>query len=81
MTCPVCGGEFTKRSRVHRFCSRECKRVDEAQQIDGGPDNGPALTMQEVGTEIGVSRSRVDQIEKGALAKLRALGLKREDWL
>lgn len=80
MICPVCASEFTPRTSRHRFCSDKCQEVS-SFGCDLKLDNGPVRTLAEVGAELGVSRSRIDQIEKGALAKLRGLGLRREDWL
>ena len=38
-------------------------------------DDGPAMTLQEVGDQLGISRERVAQIERHALRKLRAFAV------
>jgi hypothetical protein len=76
--CIVCGARFEKRSRVHVYCSTECKRTDEF--VAAPVNNGPERTLDEVGEAFGLSKSRIGQIEQEALAKLRAV-MHREDFL
>ncbi|MCX6001648.1 MAG: RNA polymerase sigma factor RpoD, partial [Chloroflexi bacterium] len=56
-----------KTSDIIRILDRE-RRIIEMRY---GLDNEQGLTLKEVGTEFGLTRERIRQIEKEALAKLR----------
>lgn len=70
-----CGAEATLRGHdlVHGTCSKGCRRC--APPGDGRPRDtvdGIGLTHEEIAQRLGISASRVQQIEKEALAKMRA---------
>ncbi|TAK28758.1 MAG: RNA polymerase sigma factor RpoD/SigA [Chloroflexota bacterium] len=58
-------------------------RERRALELRFGLDDGPGLTLEEVGREFGLTRERIRQIECEALAKLRESGLydKLKDYL
>lgn len=65
------------------------KRLEEREKMvvisRFGLDGGEALTLEEIGQTLGLTRERIRQIEVGALAKLRAMiaerTMNREDLL
>lgn len=69
-SCPACmaqlpgafGGEYRK------FCDRECRELFASQQR-GEPFF--AMSHEDIGTELGISRQAVAKIEKNALRKFR----------
>ncbi len=71
MICHHCLATFHANTRApkHFYCSRACQDADRVHPET--VDNGPARTLEDVGRELGLSKSRVAQIEKIAFAKLR----------
>ena len=46
--------------------------VDEGEEaVDRGPKDGPEMTYEEIGDELGISVERVRQIAEGAMRKIR----------
>jgi hypothetical protein len=66
--CPVCSEEFEQNTRwrdAQTFCSVWCRDI--------GTERTPyAMTLEDIGKELGLSSSRVDQIIQGALVKVRS---------
>ncbi|HEX4334741.1 MAG TPA: sigma factor-like helix-turn-helix DNA-binding protein [Polyangiaceae bacterium] len=81
-TCPVCEEPFTARTSRQIYCSEDCK-YEAKNALRAGVDNADkmAMTLEETAAELGVSKTRVGQLEERALKKLRGLQLRREDWL
>lgn len=57
--------------RVEQFLRRLSEREEEILRIRYGFQDGMAHTLQQTGDRFGITRERVRQIEKRALAKLR----------
>jgi RNA polymerase sigma factor (sigma-70 family) len=57
---------------IERLMQRLGERERQILRLRFGLDRGEPRTLDEVGTEIGLTRERIRQIERSALAKLRA---------
>jgi RNA polymerase sigma factor (sigma-70 family) len=59
-------------AEIDRLMERLGERERQILRLRFGLDRGEPRTLDEVGTEIGLTRERIRQIERSALAKLRA---------
>ena len=59
-------------AEIERLMQRLGERERQILRLRFGLDRGEPRTLDEVGTEIGLTRERIRQIERSALAKLRA---------
>jgi RNA polymerase sigma factor (sigma-70 family) len=59
-------------AELDRLMQRLGERERQILRLRFGLDRGEPRTLDEVGTEIGLTRERIRQIERSALAKLRA---------
>jgi RNA polymerase primary sigma factor len=64
------------RDEVHQLLSRLDNRERDVLCAHYGLAEGAAATYEQVGSQMGLSKQRVRQIEQAALAKLRACGLR-----
>jgi RNA polymerase primary sigma factor len=65
------------RSQLSQALESLSPRERRVIELRYGLDNGYSLTLEEVGTELGLTRERIRQIQKEALAKLRHRSLSR----
>ncbi len=68
----VLAGRISDMERVRGLFGRLSGRESRVLRLRFGIDDGKGKTLEEVGTEFGITRERVRQIETAALAKLRA---------
>lgn len=82
IACEQCGAPFIPKSEVNHFCSRDCYLSAQQEQNLGKRQlmNVPAMTFTEIGAELGISRSRCQQLLESGLKKLREI-VDPEDWL
>ncbi len=77
--CETCGEPLVRRAKekpnayaLRKYCGRECIPVTRI----GNPTADAAMSHEDIGKVLGMSRQRIQQIEKQALKKLVA-ALKR----
>ena len=63
---------------IERLLKPLDEREREILRLRFGLDRGEPRTLEEVGESFNLTRERIRQIEKGAMAKLRAPGLNDE---
>lgn len=82
--CDGCGKIMIRRvGEASRFCDRACQRANAHSDRVDSKDGGYAMSFDEIGRELGISRKRAEQLFYSGLAKMRyrllALGVQPSD--
>ncbi len=67
-------------AEIEKLLSSLDKRAGQILRLRYGLDRGEPRTLEEVGVELNLTRERIRQIERGALAKLRSCSKDKGVW-